>query len=372
VSAVVVAGALAGKPWNGGEAWVRLSWVLGLERLGVDVTFVEETSSATTDGVAWFESVAKRFELRHRAALVDGAGVSIEGLGSEAVRERLAAADLLFNISGNLRCESLLSLPSRRAYVDLDPGYTQFWHMQGALNGQLKQHDHFLTVALAIGEESCTLPTSGLPWRPVLPPVVLDEWPMAGSPDASRFTTVAAWRGGYGRVEHDGHLYAQKAHEFRRFADVPAEISATFEIALDIHPGDKADIDLLQAAGWFLVDPRQVTGDPDLFRAYVQQSGGEFSPSQGIYVETGSGWFSDRTARYLASGKPAVVQDTGMPAHVPRGEGLLTFRTVDEARAAVQEVLDDYERHARAARHIAEELLSSDDVLGGVLEETLS
>ena len=361
---------------------MRLSWVLGLVRLGIETWLVEQiapevcrdergrsVSVERSLNRRWFERVVEDFGLSDRAALVTPDGHSIAGASSEAVRDAAAAAELLVNISGNLTCEQLVSLPRRRAYLDLDPGYTHFWHAAGVLGPDLERHDAFLTVGLAIGRPACTIPTSGIRWRPVPPPVVLDEWPAADGGTA--FTTVASWRGGYGRIEHEGRAYGQKAHEFRRFADVPRRIATPFEAALDIHRGDQADRNRLAAGGWRLVNPREVAGNPRDFRRYVEQSAAEFSPAQGIYVETASGWFGDRTTRYLASGKPAVVQETGFPSEIPRGEGLLPFRTFDEAVAGARAVLHDYDRHASAAREIAETLFASDVVLGAVLEDLI-
>jgi hypothetical protein len=180
---------------------------------------------------------------------------------------------------------------------------------------------------------------------------------------------VASWRGGYGRVEANGHLYGQKAHEFRRFVKLPELTGSNFEIALDIQPADAADGDLLRRHNWRLVDPTRVAATPDDFRCYVQQSAAEFSVAQGIYIETRSGWFSDRTTRYLASGKPALVQDTGFSPSLPSGEGLVVFADVDGAVAGVRAIQRDYETHAAAARAIAVEHFDSDKVLGRLLDE---
>ena len=369
MTVAVVAGALANKAHNGGEAWVRLSWVLGLKRLGLDAWLVEEvTPEVPATDRAWFESVVEWFGLGERSALVDPEGRSLAGARADDLSDAMATADVLVNISGNLTCERLLRLPRRRIYLDLDPGYTQFWHRSGALGRVLERHDSFLTVALAIGRPTCSIPTDGFDWRPVAPPVVLDDWPVAAEPPERRFTTVGSWRGGYGRVEREGHTFGQKAHEFRRFADVPRLASVPCEVALDIHPADQGDTDMLQAGGWQVVDPHEAAGDPDAFRRYVQASSAELSPAQGIYVETSSGWFSDRTTRYLASGRPAVVQDTGLPPEIPRGEGLLTFRTPEQAVVALHAVLEDYDRHAGAARRVAEEHFASDVVLRDALE----
>jgi hypothetical protein len=375
MTVAVVAGALANKPGNGGEAWVRLSWLLGLRNLGVETWFVEQIDAdmlraADGRGIAWFEQMTERFGFAERAALVRSDGAVVHGPPLEQLRDALARADLLLNLSGNLALEPLLGLPRRRAYVDLDPGYTQLWHTAGALGPALDRHEELLTVGLAIGRNGCRLPLDGRRWRAVPPPVPLEEWPEVEPPAAPRFTTVASWRGGYGRVEHDGRLLGQKAHEFRRFASVPREAGASgaqFEAALAIHPADRADAERLAAGGWRLVDPQAVAGDPDAFRAYVQGSFAELSPAQGVYVETRCGWLGDRTTRYLASGRPAIVQATGLPPELTGGEGLLTFATPAEAATAAQAVLADPARHARAARALAQEHLDAERVVGGVL-----
>jgi hypothetical protein len=385
VTVVIVAGALGNKPGYGGEAWVRLSWVLGLARLGVDVWLMEEiadaarvdrnggsTSFGESANLAWFRHVTEGFGLEERSALVLADGSATSGPDLRELADVASQTDVLFNVSGNLRVEPLFSAPRRRVYVDLDPGYTQFWHAGGSDGARLEGHDAFLTVGLNIGSRACAIPTRGIPWRPIQPPVVLEEWPFTPADDPARFTTVSSWRGAYGRVEHDGRVYGLKAHEFRRFAELPRLSSGSFEIALDIHSADRADLELLRGNGWRIADPRSVAGDPWAYRRYVQESSAEFSVAQGIYVETLSGWVSDRTACYLASGKPALVQDTGFSRTIPTGEGVLTFRTLDEAVVGAEAIAADHDRHARAARTIAEECFDSDKVLAQMLEDALA
>jgi hypothetical protein len=151
--------------------------------------------------------------------------------------------------------------------------------------------------------------------------------------------------------------------------ELPGRCSPSFELELDIHPDERADIETLQRHGWSLVDAPELVATPATFRSYVQGSGAEFSVAQGVYVETGSGWFSDRTARYLASGRPALVQDTGFSSNLPCGEGLVPFRTLEEAVAGAEEIASDPERHGRAARRIAEEHFDSDIVLRAFLRD---
>jgi hypothetical protein len=278
-----------------------------------------------------------------------------------------ATAELLVNISGHLTLDPLRLRPRRSVFIDLDPGYTQFWHAAGIRPDHLDQHDLFFTVGENIGTPGCPIPTEGIDWRPIRQPIVLDLWPAVPATHLTRFTTVASWRGPYGRVEVNSHSYGQKAHEFRAFIDMPRLVDPAFEIALDIHPADTRDLCQLRERGWTVVDPGSVARDPASFQRYVQTSDAEFSVAQGIYVETRSGWISDRTVRYLASGKPALVQDTGQRG-VPLGEGLVTFRTVDEAVAGAEQLALNYDRHCIQARRLAEELFNSDLVLTGLID----
>jgi hypothetical protein len=382
---IVVAGAIANKFQNGGEAWVRLSWIRGFQRLGYRVCFVEQIDPAACvdDGGSpapfersatrvYFDSVMEEFGLTGSAALVLGDGHTTSGLAYPEVLELAAEAELLVNISGHVHSAEILDAARRKAYVDLDPGFTQFWAAQGNTGARLENHDVYFTVGENIGTPGCPIPTGGLDWRPLPPPVVLADWPAAPVDPPGAFTTVGAWRGAFGPVVHDGHTYGLKVHEFRKVIELPQRVpEAQFEIALEIHPGDSKDRDALIANGWRLADPRREAPGPLEFRRYVQRSGAEFSVAQGIYVETGSGWFSDRTVRYLASGKPALVQETGFRRNLPVGEGLLSFRTLEEAAAGAARIAADPARHSTAARALAEERFDSDKVLRRFLEEAL-
>jgi hypothetical protein len=364
-SVAIVAGALASKPFKGGEAWVRLAWALGLRRLGFDVLLVEQVAAEPSpEATDYFERVTTAFDLP--AALLTGTE-PLAGMGRDEVGDRFGSAELLVNLSGNLREPALVRCCRRRVYVDLDPVYTQVWHAEG-LDVGLEHHDLYLTVGARVGAATCDIPRNGIDWRFTPPPVVLEEWPAsAGSP--SGFTTVASWRGGYGRLAHRGHLYGQKAHEFRRLRELPARAPFTFEIALDIDDADSADRAALVESGWRIVDPESAAGDPAAFRSYVCASSAEFSVAQGAYVETQCGWVSDRSAHYLASGRPALVQDTGAQSALPADAGVVTFRSLDEAAAGAEAIAEEYDAHCRAARRLAEEVFDSDRVLTSVVAD---
>jgi hypothetical protein len=381
VTVAIVAGALANKPRNGGAAWTRLSYVLGLRKLGFTVYFVEQidrgacvneaglpSSFDRSANLAFFEDVVARFALSDTAFLVYGAGERVRGGTLAELCEVAHSADLLINIGGHLTLQQVKGGPRRKVYIDPDPGFTQFWRANGHSGPLIDGHDLHFTVGANIGLPGCLIPSGDVRWRPTRPPVVLDLWPVClGSPE--RFTTVGAWRGPYGPVVVDGVTFGLKVHEFRRFIELPGLARQTFEVALDIHADDGEDLEALERHGWRVADPRRVAGDPSSFREYVRGSGAEFSVAQSIYVQTSSGWFSDRTTRYLASGKPALVQDTGFSGNYPVGEGLVPFRSLEEAAAGAARIAADYEGHCRAARELAETHFDSDVVLGSVLED---
>jgi len=360
---ILLSGAVANKAGQGGETWVRLNWLLGLRHLGFDVHFIEQLQPGAPAAAAeFFHDTMRRHGLVECATLFDGEA-ALCGPPLTRVMEFASDADALVNISGHLTHEGVMERTRRRVYVDIDPGFTQIWHAQGAKLG-LEQHDAHFTIGADIGTPGCAIPTCGFAWKKVRPPVVLDVWPTVDRAKFDRFTTIANWRGSYGPLEFEDRTLGLKVHEFRRCIALPGETGMPFEIALGIHPGDHKDLAALREAGWRITDPARAAGSADAFRNFVRNSGAEFSVAQGVYVHTQSGWFSDRTAVYLASGRPALVQDTGFSRHLPSVKGLVAFSTPDEATHAAREIVGNYAAHCRAARKIAEEFFDSRNVLG--------
>lgn len=273
----IVSGAIANKPRNGGESWVRLSWLLGLRRLGFEAYFVElidrgdcvGASGAPTDFAdslnrAYFEAVVREFGLEGRASLLVSDGEEAAGVPADRVADLAAEADLLVNLSGHLRPAQLLAAPRTSVYVDLDPGFTQVWHEDPAVPFDLPPHDHYVTVGLNLGGPDCPIPLCGAQWTPTLPPVVLERWPPKPQPPGPfRFSTVATWRSPSGALRIGGRTPGPKHHQFRRLIELPERVeTAKFEIALDIHPADSADLEALRSHGWEVVDPAAVAGSP--------------------------------------------------------------------------------------------------------------
>jgi hypothetical protein len=377
-----VGGAIANKYLNGGAVWTRLNWALGIRKLGFDVYFLEQIDPRLCRDrndrqagfkhsvqLAYFSQVMDDFGLTGRSALICGDGSAIHGLSAVELGELAGEASLLINITGHIDRPEFMASPACKVYVDLDPGFTQLWHEQGLLNSNLLQHDHFFSVGEAIGTSDCPIPTAGISWKATRQPVVLEYWPVSDKGDSDRFTTVSAWRDDYGALKFRDEWMGLKVHEFRRFIDLPDRVPQSCELALKIHPEDCKDRERLERHRWVIRDPEKVVPGPLEFREYVQNSGAEFSVAKGIYTQLRSGWFSDRTVRYLASGKPALVQDTGFSANYPVGEGLLAFQTLDEAVTGALELASNYRHHCRAAREIAERYFESDRVLGRLVDE---
>jgi hypothetical protein len=366
---VVISGSLAQQPFRGGHAWVFLQYLVGFRRLGFEVLFLDRlTPEMDVDGrgTNYLATVMEGFGLGGDYCLLDSGGEAVAGMGRREALDRTRDSLLLINVNGFLNDEELFGAAPLRVYLDIDPGFGQMWHERG-LHDPFDGHDAFVTIAGNIGRPGCGVPTCGLEWIPTRPPVVLDLWP-AGNGHGRAFTTVGSWRGPIGPIEYQGKNYGLRVHEFRKFAELPRLTGEEFELALDIHEAELADLALLRRTGWRLVSPQTVAGDPTDYREFLSHSKAEFMVAKNMYVDTRGGWFSDRSACYLASGRPVVAQDTGLADLYPIGDGLLVYTTLDEAVAQVQSVAEDYSRHARAAREIAETEFSSDRVLGALLD----
>lgn len=365
---IMVAGMVAGDPNQGGATWAVLQYVLGLQRLGHDVLLVEPATEVRLSDptvLMYFDQITRQFDLRGRAALL--AGNLAAGLPYEDVMRFATTVDVLLNISGMLQDPVLLDPIPVRVYLDLDPAFNQLWHAVEGIDMRLDGHTHFVTVGLGIGTAGCDIPTCGRAWLTTLPPVVLVQWPRASGVRLKAFTTVANWRG-YGSIRHGERFYGQKAHSFRTLLPLPGLTGERFAPSIAIDPGEKGDLAALRQFGWELRDPTADAGTPSAYRSFVQSSQAELGVAKSGYVTARCGWFSDRSAVYLASGRPVLAQDTGFSAHLPVGEGLLAFHDLDGARDGVAAIQQRYGSHARAARDLAEAHLDSDLVLANLLE----
>jgi hypothetical protein len=378
---IFVAGSLAQKPRQAGHTWVFLQYLLGFKHLGWDVLFldrIEPGMCVDSNGrlcplensmnLRYFMEVMQGFGLEGQFALSYNGGEQFIGLSKQEVLARAKRSAMLLNVMGYFTGEDVLADVSRRVFLDIDPGFGQMWQDLG-LHDPFKGHDAYVTIGENIGNPDCAIPTCGLQWITTPQPVVLDYWPAQPIANNGWFTSIGSWRGPYGPVEYKGNTYGLRVHEFRKFAPLPRLSGRPFQMALDIHPSETRDIALLTENGWSLVDPGTIAADPWVYREYVQDSKAEFMVSKNMYVQSNSGWFSDRSITYLASGRPVLAQDTGIRTLYPTGEGLLTFSTLEEALSGVEDIEREYARHARAARAIAEEYFDSDKVLPKLLSK---
>jgi hypothetical protein len=254
----------------------------------------------------------------------------------------------------------------RRVLIDGEPGSTQM-KMQNRLDAgeSLPKYDAYFSTGRNVGTGHSTAPTAGKAWRPLFHPVVPDVFPPVPPRPGALYTTVMNWQS-YAPLTYRGVTYGHKDVEFARFMDLPSLTAAPLEVAVS---GKETPSDRLRAAGWRVRDAHEVTLSFDSFRSYLLSSRGEFAVCKSGYVRHNTGWFSDRGAAYLASGRPVVMQETGFSAHLPCGEGLFAVRTAEEAAGAIAEIERDYPRHSRRAREVAVEYLDARRVLPAFLGE---
>ena len=365
----------------GGHVLSQLHYLLGLQRLGYEVVAVEHfgwsqacydpRGGTMTDdpsyGLSQIRPIYERVGLK-KWCYIDAAG-RFHGLTGDQLRQLCRDSALLLSLASVTWTEEFYDC-SKRVFLDTDPGFTQFGippKPARSCSGYASPWDfqfHF-TIGERIGKPDCPIPLHGLNWRPTRWPIVLDLLPQRYTPDAKYFTTVMSWCARK-VIVYKGVEYAQKDLEFVKFIDLPKRVGSVFEIAL---AGPNAPRERLAAAGWRIADPLQVTATPWSYIAYLGQSRGEFTVAVNLEVKARSGWIGDRTAAYLASGKPVVFQDTGFSEIFPCGEGLFAFKDVDDVVAAIETIGEDYARHCRAARGIAEEYFDSNKILGALLRE---
>jgi hypothetical protein len=299
-------------------------------------------------------------------------------VGRSAIVDELAErADLLLNFNYELPAD-VLNRFAKTALVDIDPGLFQFWASEGQVTPA--PHHHYVTVGETVGTARARFPDLGVEWVHIRPPVCLSWWPVVDAPPSAPFTTVSGWWAGEWISSTDGTLYDNnKRAAFLSYLDLPSRVSAPLELALNLarphRPGerawDDAERDLLIAHGWRVRHSYDVAGDPLSYARYIRGSQGEFSAVKPSCRDLQNAWISDRTVCYLASGKPAVVQDTGPSRLLPDAAGLFRFATPAQAAKHLETVATDYERQCALARALAEEQFDARKLAARLLERTL-
>ncbi len=366
---ILFAGIIARYPF-GGVTWCSLMYLLGLRALGHDVFYIEDTGECVYDpvlntratdpsyGTSDIHAALEPFALGDRWSFVNYDG-SYHGQSHETVKRFAAEADLFLNLSGGswFWRDEYARIP-RSAFIDSDPAFTQIaiakaepWYVDF-----FKRFGCLFTFGANIGTPQSPIPVGDFVWHHTWQPIVLEEW-RTDREGGDRFTSVMTWQ-----IESFADVGGNKDQEFVKFMTLPSRSAQPFELAIN---GPQK---LLREHGWSTVDAMAVSRTPWAYRDFIQASKAEFGVAKHTYVSTRSGWFSDRTACYLASGRPALVQDTGWTAHLPSGEGLLAFSTLDGVLSGLDTINGDYPRHAKRASEIAREHFDASRVLTRLLD----
>jgi hypothetical protein len=373
---------VAGFPEGGGHFWVYLQYALALRQLGCEVYWLEafRTKGRPDQETSALETFFSRMEawgFRDKVILyrTDSELPSPElpqeylTTSRELAESVFERADLLLNFHYAIN-PALLGCFGRTALVDIDPGLLQFWITRGQL--RVPAHDHYFTIGEGIGQRGSKVPDSGLDWIPIHPAVCLDHWPYIFDAGSQAFTTVSIWDSSDWVVDRDEIYENTKRVAFLPFIQLPRLTRQPLELALFLRTErDLQDRHLLESLGWRVRLSREVATTPESYREYIQRSRGEFSCAKPSYVKFQTGWVSDRTACYLASGKPVVVQDTGPTSILSSGRGLFRFTTAQEAADALEKINGNYEKHCRAARQIAEAFFDARKIVARILEVAL-
>ncbi|MFQ3670013.1 MAG: glycosyltransferase family 1 protein [Verrucomicrobiia bacterium] len=379
---IVVTGLLGQYPF-GGVVWDYIQYLLGFRALGHEVYYLEDSGSWPYDPVAktisadcsynvsFLGRMMEEFGLGDRWIYRNAADGQFYGAGERLARDLLRGADLLLNVSTASWLSDYEIGVGHQMFIDGDPMFTQIRLARGEEDDytrRLRGHDSHFTFGLNVGAPDCLAPACGIEWKKTVQPVALEWWPEQAANPEGAWTTVMNWAS-YQAEEWAGKAWGQKDVEFEKFMDLPGRTRERFVMAVGKGVGNRRPTERLQEAGWGLVEPDEVIPDHHRYREFLMGSKGEWSVAKHAYVAGRTGWFSCRTACYLALGRPAVVQDTGWTKHLPSGRGVIGFETMEEALAGLESVVADVTGHGRAAREFAESYLDARVVCRDLLRQ---
>lgn len=376
---VIVAGTI-GRSGLGGQAWASLQYLLGFRALGAEVLYLEDCGESSW--VYHWEKQEWTTELEYPANYVRACLAPFDlqdrwvyrtdegclGLPVDKLHEFCASADLLLMRAVPLWVwRKEYDAPRRRAFIDVDPGFTQISIANGdeGLALGIGRAEKRFTLGKRIGASNCSIPLDGGPWLTTTPPVFLDEWRGEVEPGPC-FTSIVRWQG-FREATYQGAVYGQRDQEFLKYLELPRKQTQRFCLAM---MGTKPET--LTGHGWEVEPGEVISRTPESYRAFIHGSKAEFSVPKHGYVASRCGWFSDRSVCYLASGRPVLIEETGLSDWLPTGEGLVTFRDFASAVAGVNEINSNYERHRRAARRLAEQFFDSRKVLADLLAQAMN
>lgn len=380
---IIVLGYMVRGPM-GGMAWHHLQYVMGLRDLGHDVYFLEDSDDAQwccydpqhntigtdpTYGLDFARHTFDRVGLGERWAYYDAHRSRWLGPCAERALAICANTDLVLNVScANPLRPWLTDIPVR-VLIDTDPVFTQIRNLIDPVRRERSlRHNAFFTFAGNMTSSRCHIPDDGLSWQTTRQPIVLSAWPVTAGPDDGQFTTVMQWDS-YATREYAGASYGMKSQSFVPYTDLPRCTDAVLELSIGSESAPRA---LLREKGWIVRNPFEVANDPWTYQRYLQNSKAEFSVAKHGYVVSRSGWFSERSAAYLASGRPVLVQETGFSDWMGTGCGVVPFESPEGALAAIADIDARYELHCRKAREMAQEYFDSSRVLAELIEHAVN
>jgi hypothetical protein len=365
-----------------GVGWEGMNWVLALKKLGHDVWYVEDNGvnpySFAQNSVVWdsaenigfVKRMMERFDLGDRWAYWDPVTeYSWHGVSKERAMRLYGEADAIINLCGATKLREEHMRCPVRILIDTDPIYEQIKLAKGDADSiaYVDAHTHLVTIGENLGAADCPVPLGDRTWHKVRPPINLDVWPADFDRAPANFSSLATWAHSSKNIDFEGESYQWSKHmNFLRFLDLPKRTTQPLDLAL-ITPNAEVDRQV-RDNGWHLLDPVPLSNNLESYADFLRGSRGELSVAKDIYVRPRSGWFSDRSVCYLASGRPVIAQDTAFKKYVPTGEGLFAFSTHEEALAAIETINADYPRHQRAARAIAEEYFEATKQVQRVLD----
>ena len=365
---IVITG-LLGQYSFGGVIWDYIQYLIGFRDLGHDVWYLEDTGTWPYDPVGqtysedcshsvnYLDRMMTEFGFGGRWIYRNGADQKFHGAGETAARDLIKNADLLLNVSSAGWLKDYDFGVKHQMFIDGDPMFCQIGLndlAQAEYNARVRAHDSHFSFGLNLGSPDCRVPGTGIQWKKTVQPVALQHWPFVEAEPLDHFTTVMNWAS-YAPKEWQGEAYGQKDLEFQKFKTLPQRTPQKLAMAMGKGLGNQRPDAELRGLGWTILEPDEVTPDHHAYRKFLSESKAEWSIAKNGYVKSWSGWFSCRSACYLAAGRPVVVQDTGWSKYLSPGKGLLKFDTMEDCVAGIEAINGDYAAHRRAARALAEE-----------------